>query len=153
MSKVARTSRSRRPLLLWLLVLWFAALAAASFWRATTLWQTKSLLVELGSTLSAPAVTLLVILYAFCGVALAIAAWGLWQRRDWGRVTARAMIVFYMIVVQAYTWLYVRTGLLWERRWVALGLALLTCSIVGGTLTWQKTRQWLGLRSQGHSIE
>ena len=138
-------SRSRRPLILWLLVLWLLTLAATAFWRAATLWQTKDLLVALGSTLSAPTVTFFVILYTLSGGALVASAIGLWQRRKWGRVSARAMIVLYMVLVQAYTWLYVRTGLLWERRWIALGVALGTMWIAIGILTWRRSRQWLGL--------
>jgi hypothetical protein len=138
-------SRFRRPLLLWLLVLWLLALAAASFWRATTLWQMRALLVELESTMSAPMITIFVILYALCGVALIASGVGLWQRSNWGRVSARAWIVLYMVIVQAYTWLFVRTGLLWERRWIALALAILTSIVSIALLTWHKSRDWLGL--------
>lgn len=138
-------SRSRRPLVLWLLVFWLLALAATALWRAATLWQTKDLLVALGSTLSTPTVTLFVALYALSGVALVACAGGLWSRKKWGRVSARAMIVLYMVLVQAYTWLFVRTGLLWERRWIALSATLGTVGIAVGILTWRRSREWLGL--------
>jgi hypothetical protein len=138
-------SRSRRPLILWLVVLWLVALAATSFWRAITLWQVRALLAELNSTMPAPMVTTFVILYALCGAALIASGVGLWQRRNWGRVSARAWIVLYMVIVQAYTWLFVRTGLLWERRWIALFLAILTTGAGVALLTWRRSRCWLGL--------
>ena len=138
-------ARSRRPLMLWLLVLWLVALAAASFWRATTLGQARALLVALGSTLSVPMVTGFVTLYALCGAALVASAYGLWRRQEWGRVSARALVVLYTLIVQAYTWLFVRTGLLWERRWIVLGLALGAAAIGIGLLTWRRSRQCLGL--------
>ena len=132
--------------MLWLFVLWLVALAAASFWRAITLAQAWALLVELGSTLSAPMITVFVTFYALCGAALIASACGLWRRQEWGRISARVLVVFYMLTVQAYTWLFVRTGLLWERRWVALFLALGTTGIPLGALTWQRSRRWLGLK-------
>ena len=143
---------SRRSLLLRLFVLWLAGLAAASFWRAATLWQARALLAELGSTLcpptTEPCVGLIafVTLYLLGGTALVVSAFGLWRRQQWARHLARTSIVCYLAIVQAYTWLFVRTGLLWERRWVALFLALGATCIALGALTWRRSRQWLGLQ-------
>jgi hypothetical protein len=139
-------SQSRRPLLLWLFVLWLLVLAATAFWRAATLWQARDLLVALDSTLSAPSITLFVTLYVLSGGTLIASIVGLWQRQKWGRISARAIIVLYMVLVQAYTWLYVRTGLLWERRWVALGVAIGAVGIAVGLLSWRKSWQRLGIR-------
>jgi hypothetical protein len=145
------SSGFRRPLLLRLIVLWLAMLAAANFWRATTLWQTRALLVELGSTLCPPAagtcvgLVAFVTLYLLGGTALLASALALWRREQWARHLARISIVLNVTTVQAYTWLFVRTGLLWERRWVALVLALGTTGFAVGALSWRRSRQWLGL--------
>ena len=136
----------RRPLQLTLFVLWLLGLAAASLWRGLTLWRTRALLAELGSPLSPPWLVLFVVLSMLVGVGLVLSAWGLWQRREWGRLSARATIVLYMALVQSYTWLFVRSGLLWERRWVSLILALGTVGISFGILTWHRSRRWLGLQ-------
>jgi hypothetical protein len=136
-------SGPRRPLLLWLFALWLIALAATAIWRAAVLRQTSDLLLELGSTLSAPTLTLFVVLYTLSGAAFIVSAVGLWLRKRWGRVSSQAVIVLYTMIVQAYTWLFVRTGLLWERRWIALGLALGSTGITVGILTWHRLRQWL----------
>jgi hypothetical protein len=141
---------SRRPLLLWLFVFWLLALGVTSLWRGLTLWQTRALLAELQSTLSPPMLILFVILYVLCGAGLVVSALGLWQRRE-GRATidstrpARALIVGYFAIAQAYTWLFVHTGLLWERRWVTLILSLAAVGLGAGALTWHKSREWLGL--------
>jgi len=142
------TSRpaTRRPLLLWLLVFWLLALGVTSIWRGLTLWQTRALLAELQSTLSPPILILFVILYVLCGAGLVASALGLWLRRLWGRLAARATIIVYYAIVQAYTWLFVRSGLLWERRWVSLILALAAVGLCVGALTWHSSRQWLGLK-------
>ena len=106
-------------------------------WAAHCARQEPSLVVGL---------ILFVILYVLGGVALIVSAVGLWQRRAWARHLARISIVCYLTVVQAYTWLFVRTGLLWERRWVALLLALGAIGLALGALTWRRSRQWLGLQ-------
>jgi hypothetical protein len=129
-----------------LFVLWLLALAAASLWRGLTLWRTRALLAELGSNLSPPWLVILVVLLMLVGVGLVLSAWGLWQRREWGRLWARAAIVLYVALVQSYTWLFVQSGLLWERRWVSLILALGTLVIGIGMLTWHRSRRWLGLQ-------
>ncbi|MBN1579898.1 MAG: hypothetical protein JXA89_04295 [Anaerolineae bacterium] len=142
---------SRRLLLLWLFALWLAALATASFWRAVTLWQSRALLAELGSTLCSATsdrctgLVLFVVLHVLGGIVLMLSAYGLWRRQPWVRCLTLVAVMDYYATVQAYTWLFVRTGLLWERRWVALFLALVTTGIVLGALTWRRSRQWLGL--------
>lgn len=145
-------SGTRRPPLLWLCVLWLTLLASAGFWRAATLWQARTLLAELGSTLCPPTtgtcvgLIAFVALYLLGGTALIVSALGLWRRQGWARHMALASIVCYLTIVQAYTWLFVRTGLLWERRWVALFLALGTTGLALGALTWRRSRQWLRLQ-------
>ena len=47
--------------------------------------------------------------------------------------------------MQIYTWGFVRTGLLWERRWSALVLAILATALSLAALTWPRPRRWLGL--------
>ena len=96
----------RRPWLLVLFVLWLLALAAASVWRGVALWRTRTLLAELGSSLSPPLLVLFVVLSVLVGIGLAVSAWGLWQRREWGRLCARVLIVAYFVLVQAYIWLF-----------------------------------------------
>ena len=142
----AHRAGSRRPLLLWILSLWLLALATASLWRGVTLWRTRALLAELACSLSPALLVLLVMLSMLVGVGLAVSAWGLWRQREWGRLSARATIVVYFVLVQAYTWLFVRSGLLWERRWASLVLALGTVGISSGILTWHRSRRWLGLQ-------
>ena len=110
------------------------------------MWQTRALLAEVESALSPPALILFVALYTLCGAGLVASALGLWLRRPRGRLTARATIVVYYAIVQAYTWLFVRSGLLWERRWIALILALAAVGLCIGALTWRRSREWLGLR-------
>jgi hypothetical protein len=129
-----------------LFVLWLLALAAASVWRGVALWRTRALLAELGSSLSPALLVLFVVLSALIGIGLAASAWGLWQRQEWGRLSARAAIVIYFVLVQAYIWLFVRSGLFWERRWASLVLALGAVGISFGILTWHRSRQWLGLQ-------
>jgi hypothetical protein len=137
---------TRRPLLLWLLMFWLLALGGTSIWRGLTLWQTRALLAELQSMLSPPILILFVMLYVFCGIGLVASVLGLWLRRPWGRLAARATIIVYYAIVQAYTWLFVRSGLLWERRWVSLTLALAAVGLCVGALTWHRSKGWLGLK-------
>jgi hypothetical protein len=132
-------------LLLWLFVFWLLLWASTAFWRAATLWQTRELLLELDSTLSAPALTFFVVLYTLSGATLIVATVGLWLKKNWGRVSSQVVIVLYTVIVQAYTWLFVRTGLLWERRWIALVLALGTAGGAVSLLGWRRSRRWLGL--------
>jgi len=129
-----------------LIVLWLLGWATASLWRGLTLWHTRALLTELGSSLSPALLVCFVVLSALIGMGLAVSAWGLWQWHEWGRLSARALIVVSLAFVQAYTWLFVRSGLLWERRWGALILALGTAGISFGLLTWRRSRRWLGLQ-------
>ena len=138
--------QTRRPLLLWVSALWLLALGAIDLWRGITLWQTRRLLVELGSTLSLLASALLVLGWLICGATLLVSSIGLWLRREWARHTARAAIVVHLGLIQAYTWAFVRTGLLWERRWSALILGILATAVGVIALTWPRSRRWLDLQ-------
>ena len=140
-------ARSKRPLLLWASALWLLGLGAVDLWRSVTLWQTRRLLAELGSTLSPLVSTLLASGWAICGLGLLAAAVGLWLRREWARHLARAALVAHLTLFQVYTWAFVRTGLLWERRWSALVLGILAAGISFMALTWSRSRRWLGLQA------
>jgi hypothetical protein len=133
------------PLLLWASLLWLLALGGVDLWRSITLWQTRRLLAELGSSLSLFASALLGIAWVLSGAALIVSAIGLWLRREWARHTARAAIVVHFGLFQAYTWAFVRTGLLWERRWSALAFAVLAAVGSLAALTWRRSRRWMGL--------
>jgi hypothetical protein len=122
------------------------ALGAADLWRSVTLWQTRSLLAELGSSLSPLSSTLLTAGWTLCAAGLVAAAIELWLRREWARHTARAAIVAHFGLNQVYTWAFVRTGLLWERRWSTLILATLATTVSLTALTWSRSHRWLGLR-------
>jgi hypothetical protein len=145
------SARRKRPFLLWVSVLWLLSLGAVDFWRSITLWQTRPLLAELGSTLSPSLAALLALGWTICGLSLAAAAVGLWLRHEWGRHTARAAIVAHLVLFQVYTWAFVQTGLLWERRWSALILALVAAAVSLTALTWSKPRRWLGLLQHSDS--
>ena len=136
---------TRRSALLWGLVLWLLTLAAISVWRGVVLWREAALLFELGSTLTQPALALLVSFSILCGAALTVSTVGLWWRRDWARQVARISIPLYFALVQTYTWVFVRSGLMWARRWAAMSLAILATGIGVGALSWRRSRQWLGL--------
>ena len=137
--------KRRRPLLLWGFVLGTLVLAIVSMWRGWVLWNERALLAELESTLSPPTLTLFVVLFALCGLGMGISSLGLWLRRAWARLWARACVPFYFLVAQVYTWLFVRSGLMWERRWVALIVAICVVGISIGILSWHRSRRWLGL--------
>jgi uncharacterized membrane protein YadS len=139
-------TRPKRSLFLWLGTLWLLSLGLIDLWRCITLWQTRRLLAELGSTLSPAAVMLLALGWSTCGAALVAAAVGLWLRRQWARHMARAAIVVHFGLIQVYTWGFVRTGLLWERRWSTLALGLVATALVLALLTWPRPRRWLGLQ-------
>jgi hypothetical protein len=48
-------------------------------------------------------------------------------------------------VFQVYSWGFVHSGLMLERRWVAL-LSSVAAVLIGITaLTWKRTRTWIGL--------
>jgi hypothetical protein len=137
-------AKTHRPLLFWAIALWLLALGAINLWRSITLWQTRLILSALGSRLSPFASTLLVVSWALCAAALVASAVGLWLRRQWARHTARVSLVVHLALIQAYTWGFVRTGLLWERRWIALAFGVLTTTLAVGALTWPKVRRLFG---------
>jgi hypothetical protein len=140
--------KRQRPLLLWAGALWLLALASIDLWRSVTLWQTRTLLIELGSSLSSLSSVLLVAGWALCAAGLILAAFALWLRREWARHVARAAVVVHYLFIQAYVWLFVRTGLLWERRWSALIVAVLATTLSLVALTWPRSRRWLSLPSE-----
>ena len=136
----------RRSALLWGFVLWLLTLATISVWRGVVLWREAALLFELGSTLTPPALALVVSFSMLCGAALAVSALGLWWRRDWARQVTRICMPLYFALVQSYTWVFARSGLMWARRWAGLILAILATGIGIGALSWRRSRQWLGLK-------
>jgi hypothetical protein len=109
------------------------------------LWGTRSLLAELQSTLSPVPLALFVILSILCGFGLVLAAWAIRARREWARIVAPTSMISYFVIVQVYTVLFVRTGLMWERRWGSLVLSAIALSVSIGALTWPRSRHWLGL--------
>jgi len=115
-------------------------------WRSVTLWQTRRLLVELGSTLSPFGSGLLAFGWTLCGAGLFAAAVGLWLRQEWARHIARLALIIHFCLIQVYTWAFVRTGLLWERRWSTLALGILATGFSVTALTWCRSRRWLGLQ-------
>jgi hypothetical protein len=129
----------------WILALWLLLLAVISAWRGLILWQTRALLAELGSKMSPPALAAFVALSSLCALGLGVSAAGLSLRRRWGWLPALAFIPFFFALRQGYTWLFMQTGLLWERRWVSLILALCAVGIGVGVLAWYRSRRWLGL--------
>ncbi len=138
----------RRSIWLKLLVLWTLGLGIIGAWRGAVLWRERAMLFELGSTLGPLTLTLFVALLLIAGAALVASALGLWFKQDWARQSARVAIPAYLLLIQAYTWLWVRSGLMWERRWTALILAALGIIVSVGTLTWKKTRKWLSLTTR-----
>lgn len=134
----------RRPFGLKLLTLWTLGLGLLGIWRSGVLWRERHLLYELGSSLTPFWLTLFVVLWSALGIALIVAAAGLWFKKDWARRVIRVAIPAYLALSQAYTWGFVRSGLMWERRWVALGVSAL--GIVAAILltTWHKTRRQIG---------
>jgi hypothetical protein len=128
---------------------WLLGLGGADLWRSVTLWQMRHLLAALGSSLSPFASAFLATGWALSALALLAAAVGLWLRREWARHTARAAILAHFCLTQVYTWAFVRTGLLWERRWSTLALGLLATGLGLAALTWPVSRRWLGLRTTG----
>ena len=130
---------------LWVAALWFATLGVSALWRALALWDERTLLFALGSSLTPPALTAYVVLFCASGTAMVVAAAGLWFWRDWARHVGRISVTAYLLAAQTYTWGYVRSGLTWERRWVALGGAVLALTLSIGALTWRRARGWLGL--------
>ena len=141
---MAPRNKRRRPFWLWVFALWLLGLGIASIWRGVVLWRVRILLTELGSRLSPTGLALFVSLFMLCGLGLDVSAVAWWWRWGWARRCAQAFIGYYLIGVQAYVWLAVQSGLLWERRWVSLALAALGMTMGVGALSWRVSRRWLG---------
>ncbi len=122
--------KHRRPLWMWAFVLWLFLLATISFWRGATFWHYRLLFGELKSTVSPGMAVVFALLFTMYGAGLLISAVGLLWHRPGVRWLARATLPLYLATVQAYQWGFVRTGLLWERRWVSLAMSL-TALVVG----------------------
>ncbi|MBN1936105.1 MAG: hypothetical protein JW934_15660 [Anaerolineae bacterium] len=150
MDKTTRIKKTkiRRPVWLKLFVLWTLGLGIIGAWRGLVLWRERNLLFELGSTLEPATLILFVALSLIAGIVLIISALGLWFKKNWARQSARIAIPAYLALVQTYTWLWARNGLMWERRWAALILAVLGIIISVGTLTCKRMRQWLALTTR-----
>jgi len=131
----------------WGVILWLAGLGLFGIVRALALASAGALLAELGSRMAPAALRVVVALSVLSGIGLLVSAWGVFRRREWGRQAARVSVVVYFVVVQGYVWLFVRTGLLWARRWVLLALAAVGILAGVGGLTWHRSRRWLGLIS------
>jgi hypothetical protein len=137
--------KRRRPFWLWLFSLWALGLGVVSLWRGLVLWQERRLLLGLVSSFSPLSLALFTALWLLCGASLIVSALGLWLRRTWARHVARISIVLSVLIFQTYLWLFVRSGLMKQRRQVLLIMGLLTVVIGLGALTWPRSRQWLGL--------
>ena len=137
--------KRRRPFWLWFCSLWALGLGVVSLWRGLVLWQERRLLLGLGSSFSSLSLALFVALWLLCGGGLIVSALGLRLRRPWARHVARIGIVLSVLIFQAYLWLFVRTGLMRQRRPVLLIVGLLTIVTGLGALTCPRSRQWLGL--------
>ena len=137
--------KRRRPFWLWLFSLWTLGLGVVSLWRGLVLWQERRLLLGLGSSFSSLPLALFVALWLLCGGGLIVSALGLWLRRAWARHVARIGIVLSVLIFQAYLWLFVRSGLMRQRRPVLLIVGLLTLVTGVATLTWSRARRCLGL--------
>jgi hypothetical protein len=120
------------------------ALGTIGLWRGAVLWQERTLLAELESSLSPSWLAVLIAAFALCGLGLVVSAIGLWLRQGWARTSARICIPLHAVAFQVYNWGFVRSGLMLERRWVAL-LSSFTAIAIGITaLTSKRTRTWLG---------
>jgi hypothetical protein len=138
--------KARRPIWLWMFSLWALGLGIIGMWRGIVLWGERRILYERGSSLSPAALSLFVALFGLCGLCLVASAVGLWLRHDWARRMARICIPTYLVVAQVYVWRFVRSGLMWERRWASSVGAILGIGIGIGGLTWARSKKWLGLR-------
>jgi hypothetical protein len=137
--------KTRRPIWLWAFALCVLGLGSAGVWRGAVLWRSRAILFERGSSLSPAALGLFCLLFVLCGGALFASAVGLWFRRPWAIAATRALVPSYALVAQVYLWLWVRSGLMWERRWISTIGALLGAGLSVGALSWSTSRRWLGL--------
>ena len=139
------TKTRKRTIWLWGFTGWVLALGAIGLWRGAVLWQERTLLSELESRLSPGEMVALVGAFALCGAGLVVSAIGLVFRQGWARTTTRIAIPLHVGVFQVYSWGFVHSGLMLERRWVAL-LSSVAAVLIGITaLTWKRTRTWIGL--------
>lgn len=140
-----KAMKRRRPFRLWLFLLWVLGLGIANLWRALVLWRERSLLFQLGSSFSPLTLSLFAVLWLADGGSLTLSVAGLWLRQSWARYVARIGIVLSVLIFQAYLWLFVRSGLMRQRRPVLLVVGLATLVVGLGALTWPRSRRWLGL--------
>ena len=119
----------RRPSWLWAFVLWMSVLAIISMWRGATFWRYRSLFDELKSTVSSAMAVAFALMFALYGVGLLTSAVGLLWWHRWARRLARVSLLLYLTTVQVYNWGFVRTGLLWERRWLSLAMSLVALAV------------------------
>ena len=115
-------------------------------WRSLVIWRERHLLYELGSSLQPFSLSLTVALGLIVGSTLLVTTVGLWLKKEWSRRLARIAIPTYLLLGQAYIWLFVRSGLMWERRWMALVLSMSGVALGIVLPTWSTTRRWLGLQ-------
>jgi hypothetical protein len=122
---------------------WIMGMGIIHVWRGLVLWRDRWLLFTLDSTLGPRSLAVLVSFFVAVGLSLAIAGTGLMWHKTWARYLAIASIPTGFLLVQVYIWGFVRSGLLWQRRWVALIAAIVGSSLGIGLLTWSKSRQYL----------
>jgi hypothetical protein len=137
--------KTRRPISLWVFALWVLGLGVMDLYRGGVLWGERQILYERGSSLSPVALAGFVVLWTLYGLGLIVSAVGLRFRKEWARQAARVCLPAYFCIGQEYLWLFVRSGLMWERRWVLLAGAIVGTGIGAGALTWRRSRTWLGL--------
>lgn len=142
---MSRDRKGKRTIFLWGFAGWALVLGVIGIWRGTVLWQERALLAELEGTFSPGGLTLMVGSFVLCGTGTVVSAIGLWFRQDWARISARICIPLHAVAFQIYSWSFVRSGLMLERRWVAAVSSAAAVLIGVAVLTWKRTRTQLGL--------